>query len=276
MNAALRDEYIPFFITPTTQKKRIIHRGRGGMRNVAGNFLPHEGYRVINVLDPRTRRPISANGNGECIFMPSDAIHMQQRGSLYQIAHKRGPDGSVNSIGIMPARSKQPRIAVIGNQQQNEGENEGMQGVAVEVEVNVEEDDPNDSAPQSSAHQILPKNEDMTNDGNDDRKSFNIQECFDVTELRNRLMAAHDKIDDLECISLQKLKQENAYLRDELTKSERRAISAEASVVERNLKLKDLMKENVQLRKKLYHINSEFGIDAVKEVFNRDINVRRT
>lgn len=25
----------------------------------------------------------------------------------------------------MPARSKQPRIAVIGNQQQNEGENEG-------------------------------------------------------------------------------------------------------------------------------------------------------
>lgn len=62
----------------------------------------------------------------------------------------------------------------------------------------------------------------MTNDGNDDRKSFNIQECFDVTELRNRLMAAHDKIDDLECISLQKLKQENAYLRDELTKSERR------------------------------------------------------
>jgi len=41
-------------------------------------------------------------------------------------------------------------------------------------------------------------------------------------------------------------------------------------ILDRNMRLKQLLSENVRLSAKLKRIQSEFGVDAVKEAFNRD------
>lgn len=49
-----------------------------------------------------------------------------------------------------------------------------------------------------------------------------------------------------------------------------RVAQVEGIVIDRNMRLKRLLSENVYLSAKIKQIQSEFGIDAVREIFNRE------
>lgn len=143
--------------------------------------------------------------------------------------------------------------------------------VGAEEEVNVEDDlsepgrvaSPTDSLIESGKRQV---------EGN---KSFDPESCYDVAELRDRLMNAYEKIDQLSMIgdkvsmNYRALKQDSYYLKNEFTKSENRVSQLESIILEKNMRLEKLLKENVFMSARLKRIQNEFGIDAVKEVFNR-------
>jgi hypothetical protein len=46
-------------------------------------------------------------------------------------------------------------------------------------------------------------------------------------------------------------------------------MTLESTVMERNERLKEMLRENVFMRAQIKKLQGEFGIDAVKEVFNR-------
>uniref|UniRef100_A0A183CEF0 Uncharacterized protein n=1 Tax=Globodera pallida TaxID=36090 RepID=A0A183CEF0_GLOPA len=100
---------------------------------------------------------------------------------------------------------------------------------------------------------------------------FDSNQCFDIEEFRVRMAAAQQKIEDLCSLNLNnvKLKHENGQLREDLDSCERRIALLESSVLERNERLKELLRENVFMRAQFKKIQNEFGVQAVKEVFDR-------
>uniref|UniRef100_A0A914HN74 Uncharacterized protein n=1 Tax=Globodera rostochiensis TaxID=31243 RepID=A0A914HN74_GLORO len=100
---------------------------------------------------------------------------------------------------------------------------------------------------------------------------FDSNQCFDIEEFRVRMAAAQQKIEDLCSLNLNnvKLKHENGQLREDLDSCERRISLLESSVLERNERLKELLRENVFMRAQFKKIQNEFGVQAVKEVFDR-------
>lgn len=100
---------------------------------------------------------------------------------------------------------------------------------------------------------------------------FDPMQCFDIDELRNRMVEAQRRIADSASMHLNynKFKNDNAQLREELASCDHRIALLEATVAERNERLKELLKENIFMRAQYKKIQNEFGVDAVKEVFNR-------
>ncbi|KAL3088673.1 hypothetical protein niasHT_023291 [Heterodera trifolii] len=100
---------------------------------------------------------------------------------------------------------------------------------------------------------------------------FDPCQCFDIGEFRVRMAAAQQKIENFCSLNLDnvKLKQENGQLRQKLDKSEHRIALLEASLLERNERLKEMLKENVFMRAQFKKVQNEFGMQTLNEVFNR-------
>uniref|UniRef100_A0A915ER91 Uncharacterized protein n=1 Tax=Ditylenchus dipsaci TaxID=166011 RepID=A0A915ER91_9BILA len=244
--------YTPFFLNP--KPNRIIARRR------PNTAVPTTYHLEDNDKKAKTRRPNPANGNGECLYIPVEGINTlsnsQQSHHPYFVRRIQPRDMLESSVALQTrskrqrtnpdhhSLSQQQKCHALQDQQQVVDDESGLQGVAAEVEVNVE-DDPIDSPPV-------------------------MKMCFDVNELRSRLSAAYHKIEQLEHtnVNYQRCKQENYYLKNELAKSENRSIQIEAVVLEKNMRLKQLLRENIAQSARLKRIQSEFGVDAVKEIFS--------
>lgn len=93
---------------------------------------------------------------------------------------------------------------------------------------------PSDANPAKKCGEMYAEGEGEEDKLLNDAPKFNPDMCSDVNELRNRLYEAYDKINHLSNLNngLSKVKQENNYLRNELTKCDHRWVSVWTHFVE--------------------------------------------
>uniref|UniRef100_A0A914CHX0 Uncharacterized protein n=1 Tax=Acrobeloides nanus TaxID=290746 RepID=A0A914CHX0_9BILA len=270
--------YSPLFIYPPTKKRRAPRRGRPRAH-------PEPIDTLGTIIDVRRRPPKDAIGNGECISLPS-SISLPSGSSSKDLA----PSVMTSSTSHFEEGLSSHQIHAVNMQNEKNimSKHDGMasqmaydetiarsEDIPTEVEVDVEIE-ASDSMPRLRsrvARQIAepppqhPSHRAVVHYEQSMPLDFDPQTCNDIEILRHRLMEAYGELDELQHLppTVQHLQNENDFLRETIASREDRIQQLEGILLERNMNLRQLLSENFLMSARLKRLQSEFGVDAVKD-----------